>query len=129
MKSRFLWLMIPLMGVPLLSVTGCAAGHASGIAAAPAASASPASRRAAARGVILSARQVILQVAGGENGVLGALGAPASEGFDMAPATEFIVRQDNGKVISVIEPVPNRFRPGQHVRIQHGVQTRLRPLA
>ena len=126
MKSRSLWLMIPVISLPLLSMTGCAAGHAStgGIAAAR-----PAPRGLAGQGVILSARQVILQVAGGENGVLGALGAPASEGFDMAPATEFIVRQDNGKVISVIEPVPNQFLPGQHVRIQHGVQTRLRPLA
>ena len=122
MKSCSLWLMIPVISLPLLSMTGCAAGHAStsGIAAAP--------RGLAEQGVILSARQVILQVAGGENGVLGALGAPASEGFDMAPATEFIVRQDNGKVISVIEPVPNQFRPGQLVRIQHGVQTRLLPL-
>jgi outer membrane lipoprotein SlyB len=117
---------LPLMIVPLLALTGCTAGHAGtgGGAAVSSASLDPDSR-----GVILSARGVILQIAGGENGVLGALGAPASEGFAMAPATEFIVRQDNGRVISVIEPVPNRFHPGQHVRIERGIHTRLRPLA
>lgn len=107
----------------LLALVGCATGHASS------AMAPPTIHHPSARGIILSARQVILQIAGGENGVLGALGAPATEGMAMAPAMEFIVRQDDGRVISVIEPVPNAFRPGEHVRIVRGLDTRLRPLS
>lgn len=127
MNHRNLWPIMPFIALPLLSLAGCAAGHAGTkrVAAAPSDMASS----SGAEGVILSARQVMLQIAGGENGVLGALGAPAREGMAMAPATEFIVRQNDGRVISVIEPVPNRFRPGQHVRIERGIQTRLRPLA
>jgi outer membrane lipoprotein SlyB len=125
MKSGIVWIIMPVLALPLLSMTGCATGHASIGRTAPLSGArsSPSSR-----GVILSARQVMLQIAGGENGVLGALGAPASEGMAMAPAAEFIVRQDDGRVISVIEPVPNGFHPGQHVRIERGIHTRLRPL-
>ncbi len=116
------WLIMPLIALPLFGLTGCA-GHASSEQAAIAPSVP------ADRGVILSARQVIVQIGGGENGVLGALGSPASQGMAMAPATEFILRQDDGRVISVIEPVPNQFRVGQRVRIQKGIETRLRPLA
>lgn len=108
--------------LPLLALGGCAIGHASTAMTAPGI-ANP-----AAQGVILSARHVILQIAGGQNGVLGALGAPQSEGMAMAPATEFIIRQDNGRIVSVLQPVPNDFRPGERVRIIRGVETRLRPL-
>jgi outer membrane lipoprotein SlyB len=112
---------LPML-LTLLALAGCATGHASSAMIAPPLP-NPASQ-----GVILSARQVILQIAGGDNGVLGALGAPQSEGMDMAPATEFIVRQNNGRVISVLEPVPNNFRPGERVRIVRGIHTRLQPL-
>ncbi|MGC9271336.1 hypothetical protein [Acidiphilium sp.] len=81
-----------------------------------------------ATGTIVSAREVILQIAGAEGGVLGALGAPASAGETLAPATEFIVRETNGTIISVMQPQPTSLHPGERVRILRGVTTRLAPL-
>lgn len=80
-------------------------------------------------GTILSSREVVLQIAGAEGGVLGALGAPESAGETLAPATEFIVREAGGTIISVMQPEPTSLRPGDKVRILRGITTRLAPLA
>ncbi len=80
-------------------------------------------------GTIVSSRQVMLQIGGAEGGVLGALGAPASAGETLAPATEFIVREAGGAIISVMQPEPTALRPGERVVILRGVTTRLAPLA
>jgi hypothetical protein len=79
-------------------------------------------------GTILSSRLVMLQIAGAEGGVLGALGAPASAGETLAPATEFIVRETSGTIISVMQPQPTGLRSGERVEILRGVTTRLAPL-
>jgi outer membrane lipoprotein SlyB len=79
-------------------------------------------------GTILSSRLVMLQIAGAEGGVLGALGAPASAGETLAPATEFIVRETGGTIISVMQPQPTSLRPGERVEILRGLTTRLAPL-
>ena len=117
MKSRCRWLTLPVAALPLLVLAACA-GPPGGSSAPP----GPGSR-----GVILSSRQVMLQIAGAENGVLGVLSAPRGAGMALAPASELIVRQDDGRVISVMEPVPNGFRPGERVRIQRGIETRIFP--
>jgi hypothetical protein len=112
------WLLV--IGVAsLVALTGCAAPRPI------AAMAAPTSMRT---GVIVSSRQVMLQIGGAEGGVLGALGAPASAGETLAPATEFIVRQANGRVISVMQPQPTDLHPGEAVEIIRGVTTRLAPL-
>lgn len=121
MKSCPVWLALPVTAMPLLVLTACAGYPAAGKTAAF--TPDPASR-----GVIVSTRHVMLQIAGAQNGVLGALGAPRGAGFAMAPATEVLVRQDNGHVMSVMEPVPNNFRPGERVGIQRGIETTLHPL-
>jgi outer membrane lipoprotein SlyB len=56
-------------------------------------------------------------------GVLAAIGErPGADD----PATEFIVREDDGDVISVIEPGGTRLTPGQRVMIVvHGPETSL----
>ena len=80
-------------------------------------------------GTIMSVRPVMQRVAGAEDGVLGALGAPAGAGDSVAPATEFIVRETSGRIISVIQPAPSPLRRGEAVRILRGDITRLAPLA
>ncbi|HUC18905.1 MAG TPA: hypothetical protein VMA37_14590 [Acetobacteraceae bacterium] len=55
-------------------------------------------------------------------GVLAALGA--APGADN-PATEFIVREDNGQVISVVEPGGSGLMPGERVMIHQGPETTL----
>lgn len=95
--------------------------------------ASPVAPKAAATtmaptGTIMSSRQVILQIAGANGGVLGALGAPESAGEALAPATEFIVREAGGRIISVMQPQPTSLHPGEQVRILRGIDTRLAPL-
>lgn len=79
-------------------------------------------------GTIISSRQVMLQIAGAEGGVLGALSAPESDGEALAPATEFIVREGSGRIMSVMEPQPTSLRVGERVRILRGIDTRLEPL-
>ena len=124
MKSRQWGLKLPAAVLPLLALAACATGQAqTGRVAAASSPPDP-----AARGVILSSRQVMLQIAGAGNGVLGVLSAPRGAGMTLAPASELIVRQDDGRVISVMEPVPNDFRSGERVRIQRGLETTLRPL-
>ncbi|MDD2862518.1 MAG: hypothetical protein PHI71_15840, partial [Acidiphilium sp.] len=98
---------------------GCAAHHAGAVAVAPVATRT---------GTIVSSRTVMLQIGGAEGGVLGALGAPASAGETLAPATEFIVRETDGRVISVMQPQPTSLHPGERVAIVSGVTTRLMAL-
>ncbi|MDD2878505.1 MAG: hypothetical protein PHZ23_14900 [Acidiphilium sp.] len=104
----------------IATLAGCAAPRA-----APVAVVQP----AALTGTIVSARQVILPLGGAEGSVLGALGAPENAGATLAPATEFIVREADGAVISVVQPQPTGLHPGDQVHILRGVYTRLAPIA
>lgn len=55
-------------------------------------------------------------------GVLAAIGeVPGADD----PAIEFIVREDDGQVVSVVEPGGSRLTPGERVMIVHGAVTRL----
>jgi outer membrane lipoprotein SlyB len=124
------------MAQPTIATTMRCAGRATvmallaalgGCAATP--NAAPLVRAPAMTGTILSSRQVMLQIGGAEGGVLGALGAPATAGETLAPATEFIVRESGGTIVSVMQPQPTRLQPGEQVEILRGVTTRLAPLA
>jgi outer membrane lipoprotein SlyB len=110
-------LIVALLTVSVLG--GCATPRPGPVAAAPGATRT---------GTIVSARTVMLQIGGAEGGVLGALGAPASAGETLAPATEFIVRETDGRVISVMQPQPTALHPGEAVAIVSGVTTRLSAL-
>ncbi|MCF3947474.1 hypothetical protein AiwAL_11420 [Acidiphilium sp. AL] len=111
-----------------LAVLGVIAGLA-GCAATPPPAAVTDGRLPALTGTIVSARPVMLQVAGAEGGVLGALGAPRDADETLAPAIEFIVREAGGRIVSVIQPAPTVLHPGETVRILRGTVTRLAPLA
>ncbi len=43
-------------------------------------------------------------------------------------ATEFIIREDNGRTISVVQSNELRLQPGQRVMIIHGAETQLAPV-
>jgi hypothetical protein len=71
----------------------------------------------AGHGTILVVRQ-----AEAAPGVLAAVGeVPGADD----PAMEFIVREDDGHVVSVVEPGGSRLAPGERVLILHGAETRL----
>ena len=94
----------------LLILDGCAGEHPR-----PAADSIPPAN--VIYGTILVARQ-----AEAAPGVLAALGvAPGADN----PATEFIVREDDGQVISVVEPGGSRLMPGERVMIRQGPETSL----
>jgi hypothetical protein len=68
-------------------------------------------------GTILVARQ-----AEAAPGILAALGTvPGTDN----PATEFIIREDDGQVISVVEPGGSRLMPGERVMVRQGPETTL----
>lgn len=55
-------------------------------------------------------------------GILAAIGeVPGADD----PAMEFIVREDDGQVVSVVEPGGSKLTPGERVLILHGAETRL----
>ncbi len=94
----------------LLAATGCAGPHPKPLAATPAS-------RNADTGTILVVRK-----AEAAPGVLAAIGQAAATDD---PATEFIVREDDGQVISVVQPGGAGLGPGARVVILHGTATRL----
>ncbi len=61
---------------------------------------------------------------------IGALGPAALSGGDPATGneTEFIIREDDGGTISVVEGDATRFRRGERVMIIRGPETKLAPL-
>jgi outer membrane lipoprotein SlyB len=95
----------------LLVLAGCAAPRPR-----PAAILAPANANVS-YGTILVARR-----AEAAPGVLAAVGeVPGADD----PAMEFIVREDDGQVVSVVEPGGSGLSPGERVEIVHGAETRL----
>jgi len=93
----------------------------------PVAPPAPASPAATAQGVIVSLRPSPAPGGGDVRAnILGAIGAtgPAPHG---TAATEFIIRQDDGQTISVVQPNTANLRPGDHVRLTHTPQTHIAP--
>jgi outer membrane lipoprotein SlyB len=96
----------------LLAVASCAGPRPK-----PVAAAAPSPAGNVSYGTILVVRQ-----AEAAPGVLAALGQAAAADD---PAVEFIVREDDGQVISVVQPGGSAFTPGERVMILHGAATRL----
>lgn len=88
---------------------------------------------AVSHGTIIAMRNVVLPSPYPGLGVLGevllagAADRPGSPAAPRAPEVEFIVRQDDGRTISVVQGDTNHFLAGQHVTIVHGARTRLAP--
>lgn len=60
---------------------------------------------------------------------LGAVAGHATEtAMNKGAAVEFIIRQDDGQTISVVQSNENNFQPGQRVAIIHGPHIRLAPI-
>jgi len=93
----------------LLVLAGCAAPRPKPVAVVTPANAS--------YGTILVARR-----AEAAPGILAAVGeVPGADD----PVMEFIVREDDGQVVSVVEPGGSGLAPGERVMIVHGAETRL----
>lgn len=106
-------------GLLVLVLAGCAA-H-------PAARSAMAGAAAPVTGTIVAARHAPgRNRAGARDGVLDALGASAEA--NTTSVTEFIVREESGAVVSVMQPDPTTLHPGERVRILRAGVTRLRPL-
>lgn len=109
----------------LLGLAACTGANPAAVA--PAAVSRAPVRPAA--GVIVSARPVAAARAGGvEGSILGAVGAPAAGGAGAA-ACEFIVREDDGRTLSVVQAPAAGLQPGRRVVVSAGVRTRLMPAA
>ena len=95
----------------LLLLAGCAASRPK-----PVALTAPANANVS-YGTILVARR-----AEAAPGILAAVGeVPGADD----PVMEFIVREDDGQVVSVVEPGGSGLAPGERVMIVHGAETRL----
>ncbi len=58
----------------------------------------------------------------------GLVGNTAESELSKGNAVEFIIRQDDGQTISVVQTNENNFRPGQRVAIIRSDRTRLAPI-
>lgn len=94
----------------LVALAGCAAQHPKAALAVPA-------DRDVSYGTILVKRQAAI----GPD-VLAAIG---ETGGRADPATEFIIREDDGETVSVVQASGARLKPGERVRIIRGSETRL----
>ena len=104
----------------LLGVSACASGGANSPAPGVIGGAGRASY-----GVIVSCRPI--EAAGGgdvRGAILGAVGGPAGQGASEA-AFEFVIREDNGQTLSVVQANPAGLRPGERVVLSMGTRTRL----
>ncbi len=73
------------------------------------------------QGVIVSIRPAVGPAAGDvRGGILAAIGSVAStdDHARASSAVEFVVRGDNGRTISVMQPNAERLRVGERVRLQ-----------
>ncbi len=68
-------------------------------------------------------------ILGGIGGAVvgGLLGNAIQNQVSTGQAVEFLIREDNGQLISVVQTNENGFVPGQRVAIIHGPETRLAP--
>ena len=81
-------------------------------------------------GIIVSCRPIAAAAAGGDvrGAILGAVGGPAGNGAGQGAAEavfEFIVREDNGQTLSVVQTNAAGLRPGERVVLSMGTRTRL----
>lgn len=69
--------------------------------------------------------------AGGDvrSNILAAIGGAATGEMTSDSATEFIIREDDGGTISVVQGNELKLQPGERVMIIHGAETRLAPEA
>jgi len=109
--------------IALLGVSACAPGTTS--------SAYPDGSGAAKRvsyGVVVSRRPIeaVGERSGGDvrGAILGAVGVPTGE-EPGTPAFEFIVREDGGQTVSVVQTNEAELRPGERVVLSMGTRTRL----
>lgn len=105
----------------LLGVSACAPGGANS----PAPGAIGGAGRAS-YGVIVSCRPIEAATGGGDvrGAILGAVGGPDGQGASEA-AFEFIIREDNGQTLSVVQTNAAGLRPGERVVLSMGTRTRL----
>jgi outer membrane lipoprotein SlyB len=75
------------------------------------------------RGVIVSMRQ--LQPRAARDDIRGSILAAIGSSADIGPAAEFIVREDNGQTVSVVQTDDANFQPGDHVLLTRGPHTRI----
>jgi len=59
----------------------------------------------------------------------GLAGSAVENSIDRGNAVEFIIRQDDGQTISVVQTNEDNFHPGQRVAIIRGDRTRLAPIS
>lgn len=57
--------------------------------------------------------------------ILGAMGTTAGPGAGADPAFEFILREDTGQTVSVVQANEEGLRPGERVVLSMGARTRL----
>jgi outer membrane lipoprotein SlyB len=79
-------------------------------------------------GVIVSRRPIEAAAGGAMRGsILGALGSGLSASGAPAALSEFIIRQDNGQTVSVVQADTGKLKPGERVVLSLGPRTLLTP--
>jgi outer membrane lipoprotein SlyB len=103
-----------LIAAVLLGMAACAPTGTTG----PGAAAAP--TRSVDYGTIVSMRPVTVQ---GQEILLRAVASTAGPAVDTA--VEFIIREADGQIISVVQTNTANFRPGDRVALQRGDRTRI----
>jgi len=109
--------------VALLDLAGCARAPAP-VANAPAPSLP---QGVVEYGVIASLRPVVRPISGPGASILAAVGMGGTAGAQAAVPneTEFVIRVDNGRTLSVMQPNDQNFHAGEHVVLSRGTRTRI----
>jgi outer membrane lipoprotein SlyB len=85
--------------------------------------------RSVGYGVIVSIRPVTAQRSDVRADILGAIGGVAGTAAEPAAITgsamEFIIREDSGQIISVVQANDKNFHPGERVVLAFGARTRI----
>ena len=59
----------------------------------------------------------------------GVVGTAVEQGVSTGSAVEFIIREDNGQTISLVQTNEEQFRPGERVVLTRGARTRIARMA
>jgi outer membrane lipoprotein SlyB len=109
----------------VIGLVGCAPAHTLPLSPVPVASSAPDPGGDSGYGVIVTERPIQSGLDGSRDirsVIMATLGNVTPGTAASPPTTEFIVREDGGRTISVVQGNPQQLRPGDRVVIEYGAR-------